>query len=309
MPNEDTNPNPPVQDVPSDPLEIYNSSLEDILSSDNGEGWGENAENQNQAEPSNPQPETPPIQPTTPEPPVQTPTVETPPVVEPPQPVAPVIDTNEIVKGVVEALSPAQTPDEQDTTEKMIEDQMKDAPWVKENRNPTYQEIVTWTAKAASPLIKDQIKKDLEQEVADEEKAAQEKQQQAEQAQQETNQRYANAWTGQLNELTSSGKIPAVQDPKNPNDPGVKARVDLMKMLKEGYESAIAEGKVPTEDLRVVYYEKYLPEHPVLPQGQTVPGADAPVYGAGQTATSSGSETYTYDEIHNSSIESILTGK
>ena len=111
-------------------------------------------------------------------------------------------------------------------------------------------------------------------------------------------QRYTQLWNSQFDQLSSSGKVPKIENKDDPNDKGVIAKRNLLLKLKEriDYNQAHGIDEVPT--LKEIYYE-----YPEAVRGGTRLGNDAPVLGDDRIG---GSGSYTYKDIHNSTEEDIL---
>lgn len=195
------------------------------------------------------------------------------------------IDTSEIKKEI-----------SQDVTDKIVqaltggkkeEDLSVKSPWAREGRNPRdWDEVAEWT--------KEQAKAELKAEREADDKLKNEQQAQLEQKTQESIKQWNEYWDSQTNDLRATGKLPAITNKDDENDPGVKAQRELFKQLKEVNEQRVTKGLPIITSVKEFFYEGYK-----APNSQPS-GADAPVSG-GKTATISGSEDeFAYEDVHQS---------
>jgi len=154
------------------------------------------------------------------------------------------------------------------------------SPWIKEKRNPRdYDEIAEWAVQ------KNQI---LQERRAREQEEQTKQQKAAYEAAQKENADRINAFIDkELGELVQDGKIPKIEDEKNPKDPGVIARQALFKAMLDVNQQLSKEGK-PLEYSIYKIYSKYYKSPSRQPAG-----ADAPV----SVASRGTSETSTDDQI------------
>lgn len=94
----------------------------------------------------------------------------------------------------------------------------------------------------------------------------------------------------QIDQLVKDGKIPAIKDEADPNDPGRVARKELYNLGVE-YEST---NLAKMADLR----DKL--------NGKSPAGADAPVGSSTKTTTSNNKSTPDYKYIHESSMDKMI---
>ena|SRR3990167_396099 len=230
-----------------------------------------------------------------PETPVEESKVEEPKVPEAPaeapaEPKEPEVDIEEIVtevkKTVSESIIKALTGgSEADVTGATGEQ----SPWAKEGRNPKdYDEIAQWATELA-------VKKQ-EAVKAEEAEKAKEQEKEAAKLQTERAEAFNKYWDTQLNELFEAGKLPKIEDPKNEDDIGIRARKSLFSKMIEVNEQRTKEGKEPIYSLKEIYYE-----HPINEE----PGMFAPV-SVGRGAVPAEGEGYEY--VGSKSFLDILKG-
>lgn len=206
------------------------------------------------------------------------------------------------------ALDPDKLKEEisQSTAEKIVEalagegktaeekkDLLADAPWVKEKREPTYEEALLF--------VKDTAKKELREELDREEQEAQQKEEEERKAQEEQQQntikQYNTLWDNELSDLETNGKID-----KNPEQ-AKKMRLALFETMRDVNVKRAQENKPPILSLKEIYYEHYK-----APTEQPA-GADAPIAGVTKRTSTPNPKSFTYGEVHNSDFDDILTGK
>jgi len=273
------------QDAPKDYTnkEIHDVSLEDI--------FDEVAEQEEDKKVAPATPETP----TTPEP--ETPPVET----KPAEPITPPIDADKlkeeisdsVAKKLIDQLAPA------DATTEEKKDLLAEAPWTKENREPTWEEALKYMADQNKDTVKQEILKELNDEVLAEEKREEEAAKTAAEQERIQTESWNKEWDRQLDALTTSGKIPRVLNPLDPNDPGVKERTALFTRMAEIAEENRKAGKPVSLSLIETHALHY------TPPTATPPGADAPVSGAQRAVATTPSTEFSYGEIHNQSLEDL----
>ena len=163
------------------------------------------------------------------------------------------------------------------------------SPWAKEGRNPKdYDEIAQWATDLAL--------KRQEAQKAEETEKAKEQEKEATKLQTERAEAFNKYWDTQLNELYESGKLPKIENAKDENDLGVKARKAMFSKMIEVNEQRTKEGKEPIYSLKEIYYE-----HPINEE----PGMSAPV-SAGRGAVPAEGEGYEY--VGSKSFLDILKG-
>lgn len=300
--------------------ELHETPIEDILASDNGDDWEaaeekaglvpedegkevttENAQSQEEIKTEEAQPQAP---------------VEEPKPQEQPQPDQK-LDAeqlkSEIASEVVKALSTGEeTKQEKDDLMDQVQEMMKEAPWVKEGRDPTYLEAITWTTRASLPLTVKQAKEQLIKEMEEEDLQEQEQQKQVEEQNQKVQKAWHAQWDQEFKDLEASGEIPPVKaSPSDQKayqaDPGVKARVEIMQKMTNESQKRQSEGKPILTNVVQTYYQYIKPTKET--RNNQPPGADAPVFGASKTVTPTDTTNYSYNDIHNKSIYDLLSEK
>lgn len=182
-------------------------------------------------------------------------------------------------------------------------DLLADAPWKKENRDPTWEEALAYMADINKEKVKQEIMADFQHQAEEEEKKQAEEKTRVETEQKTTNEYYTKQWDDEFSELEKSGKIPAVKEIGNPKDPGVMARLEILTAMQRVTQENLAVGKPPLMSAKLAFYEHY--KSPT----EQPPGADAPIAGAGKTVIGGQAETFTNAEIKNTSFEDLLMGR
>ena len=217
------------------------------------------------------EPEVPPIEPKPKAP-------EVPPAEPSKEPEEPEVDISaieaEVTKKVSEKIIKSLTGgSEEDITNAMGEQ----SPWAKEGRNPRdYDEIAEWTTQLA-------LKKQEEVRIKEAEENKK-KEEYATKFQEERATAFNKYWDNQLNDLFEAGKLPKIEDEKNENDPGIRARKSLFTKMIEVNEQRVKDGKEPIYSLKEIFYEYPINEEP---------GMSAPV-SAGRGAVPAEGEEYEY---------------
>lgn len=159
-----------------------------------------------------------------------------------------------------------------------------DTPWGKEGRNPkSWDEVANYMVEKSEKVR--------------EEKAKQTEKQQKEAA--DANVKAWNQiWDAEIHDLQEAGSIPKIEDKSNPNDPGIKA---IQRLFEEATKMT-TEGRLPTKSLKVAYYEV------VSKMKQEPPGGNAPVFGQRTPTAPDKGPGYSYEELHNTSMDDILSG-
>lgn len=315
-----TPPAPPAADPNTPPADlnyqndVASKSMEEILT--------EKQTEQANQDPNSPPPATPPAdpnQPAAPEAPVTEPT--------PPKPPSLPGEETKQTQEDAEALR-LKLKDElkseisEETAKKVVEflgadptakDEANKPPWVKENRNPTYEEAIDWATEQAIAKAEDKItekvaakvKEDLTKEVEDEEKREIEAKQAAEELANKRTEQWATYWNAEFEDLESKGLIPKavatdtrLDDKGRPLDPGKRARLEVFEAMQT------ASAKTPDKPLmsvKIAFYEHY------QNKSKEVPGGNAPIFGTNRGVGNTGSQDFTYGEVTSTSIESILS--
>lgn len=172
------------------------------------------------------------------------------------------------------------------------------SPWAKEGRTPKdYEEIADWAVEK---------KRLLDERSAKAAQIAQAAQSEAQKAANEQEISRFNAYVdSQIGELIEAGKIPAVENSLNPDDPGIVARKQLFQTMLDVNLERQKSGKQPIYSVKEIYYEHFA-NAPVAEEEPA--GADAPV-SPGKAAPSGEPKEVSYNEIHRKSLFDILTGK
>lgn len=174
------------------------------------------------------------------------------------------------------------TKKEKDDLESKLQTALKEQPWVKENRNPSYAEMAGFLAKHTSETVKEQVKRELQQEVEEEDKNEREAQTQ----QVENNKAFATKWDDEFVQLEKLGhKLDNV------------AKLKIFEIMK----GRNLNGR-PTDSILTVFAEDYKPTMDKLEEQKKSPVAGATHGGA----ASNNSQTYTYADIHGAKTEEIL---
>lgn len=298
--------------------DIHSQSIEEILSTDNGDSWEQAEENaglvadddglqSTKAEEnySNEEKEV-----KTEEPQPQEEQTE-----EKPQPEEKLNTQqlkSEIAEEVVKAITTGnETKQEKDDLLDLVNEKMKDAPWVKEGRNPSYLEAVAWTTKIAIPLAAQQAKEELERQIEEEDAQEQAAQQVQQEEKQRINQAWQKQWDDEFATLEASGEIPPIKASNTDSkayaaDPGVKARVAIMQKMSQESQARQLQGKPILTNVVQTYYQYVKPSQK---ENEQPAGADAPIFGSQKSVTQSNPDNYSYDEIHGKSVYDILSGK
>lgn len=215
-------------------------------------------------------------------------------------------------KKIVEQLAP------QDATKEEKKDLLADAPWKKENRNPSWEEALTYVGKQASDLAADKaaelaskkVMDQLNKEVEDEEKTKVETQKQQEMQTEQNRKLWDDYWNNQLVELEQAGRIQKVVNAMDKNDPGIKDRQKLFTALNERVKEAFETGKPANYSLHDTYWTKIHQADGAAPaaDGAKEEGANknAPVAGAVRTSSGNNTQEFTHEEIKNSSWADLL---
>ncbi|MHC4269161.1 MAG: hypothetical protein ACYSTS_11935 [Planctomycetota bacterium] len=108
-----------------------------------------------------------------------------------------------------------------------------------------------------------------------------------------------NNWFSQYNRLSQAGKVPAIKNVSDPNDPGVQARKRIITYIGQMVEKLKESGSDYTPSIADA-----LLENPRVLSGPA--GATLPI--SGNTASTENSETFKYDDMHRKSFEEIAQG-
>lgn len=183
----------------------------------------------------------------------------------------PVIDTEkikeelraEVSKEVTEKMVTAiqgekEKKDEYDTFKEDFEQ--------KNGRAPQWKEV--------AGFLKQQAISEIRAEQEAERKAQEDQQAQIKSSNEDNAKKWNSYWDSQLEELTTTHKIPKVEDPKDKEDKGVKARQELFAAMVELNTERAAAGKPSITDLmNMNVFEKYQANH------KQPAGFNAPVAG------------------------------
>jgi hypothetical protein len=228
------------------------------------------------------------------------------------------------------------TPQEKKVEEKTIKEQLVEA---KEKFEDEYKRTPTWdelaeimTTKAIENTMKSIEKREMEKQTQvqkeQEEMKRKEDETKATEAQKEEqkkvfSKRLNDSWDEELVELTRAGKLPPVANKDDKNDLGVRARTALWGKMQEVNQKRIdswieefkkTNGKDPSQEdynsnpprlvtsLGTVFalYYKAPNEQPA--------GEDAPVSAGSKPVSQGAKQTFSYQEVHNKTIDELLSG-
>lgn len=283
-----------LQDKPQDldyQKDVHAPSLEDIfneVADEEDDGVPAKKADEKQEEPAKP------AEPTTPETKPQEPEKPNP-NIDPERLKEEISDAT--AKKIIEAIAPEGATKEQ---KKDILDE-----FLEKHPEPTWQDAFKFfdeQSKLNKQELKQEILKDLQKEVEDEE--AKEKQAADDQAKaaEERTKAWNSEWDRQLKVLEDSGRIPKIVDPNDPEDPGKKERIALFTKMKERAEEASKNGQPASLSLLETYMQGY--DSPTKKPA----GAEAPVAGSRKAVTPSNPGEFSYNDIHNSSLEDLMKG-
>lgn len=108
-----------------------------------------------------------------------------------------------------------------------------------------------------------------------------------------------NNWFSQYNRLSQSGKVPAIKNANNENDPGIQARKKVILYIGQMIEKLKTEGSDYTPSIA----DALLENSRVL-SGPA--GANLPI--SGNTAIRENEESFKYEDIKGKSFEDIIQG-
>lgn len=233
------------------------------------------------------------------------------------EPVKPALDTDtiksmaqeisqataqEVVKGIVGDGKP-ETKVEKDELEELMET----APWVKDNRNPTYSEVIKWTVEQSTPRIKQQIMAELQAEAEAEEKALAEAEVAKVKEQEQANTELFGKWDRQLAILEQAGDLPAIVNKADPNDEGIKARAKLFEYVRQDALNATKEGRQPVTDLTEMF-AAHKSDFVKPAEDKVINRAkNAPVTGGNKGVGNTQTDEIDYNEIHNMDIRTLVS--
>ena len=108
-----------------------------------------------------------------------------------------------------------------------------------------------------------------------------------------------NNWFSQYNRLSQSGKVPAIKDSSDENDPGLQARKKVILYIGQMIEKLKAEGSDYTPSIADA-----LLENPRVLSGPA--GANLPI--SGNTAIREDESSFKYEDVAKKSFEEIAAG-
>lgn len=187
---------------------------------------------------------------------------------EPSKPETPTLSSDEIAEKASQKLLEKLQPKEPQAA---AEEQPI---WVKEGRKPTYRELTEYIREDTVKAIR-----------AEEEQRRAEEQKRIEEQTVQVNQMIDE----QVTKLRSTGQLPAVANPNDPNDPGVKASDDLLKSLLKHNQSNPQKAYSSVLEYYFFEYAKKK-EAPV--------GAHAPIAGASGSTPTGQMKPMSYEELH-----------
>lgn len=197
----------------------------------------------------------------------------------------------ETVEKITKALTGEKAEEEQVSAYKKFANET----WKKEGRNPTYEEALEFVSEQAVEALEKRQAEKIQKE--EETKKTQEKAQ----AEREANlNKYIDS---ELEDLIGKGKIPAITNKDDENDPGVRARRAIFQAMLDVNKERTAEGKDPIYSPKIIYYEHYK-----APTQQPA-GADAPVFGGKSGSVASEDNKFNYNDIHKKSFMDIMLGR
>lgn len=209
-----------------------------------------------------------------------------------------VVDADTFKKEIIDEIKQAipQTPQETKEAKDAIDEYLETAE--KEGRTPTYKEALKY--------LKDVAKNELKEEFAKEEEArrkqAQELKEKSDQEIAQREQEIKSSLEEEMNELISNGKIPAVKDANDPQDPGVRAQVSILNRMMEVNQDRVKNGQQAILSVGRIFsnYYKEEVEQPA--------GADAPISAGSRVAPHAqpDDEEMDYREIHNTSWSELM---
>jgi hypothetical protein len=120
--------------------------------------------------------------------------------------------------------------------------------FAKEGRQPNWKEV--------ADFVKEGAKRELRAEEEARQKQVQEDQKKEEQSAKENREKWNSYWDSQIDELTSSGKIPKVEK-QDKSDPGVQARSALFEAMIKVNQQRMSDGKPQITSLKEIFYEHY----------------------------------------------------
>jgi hypothetical protein len=221
----------------------------------------------------------------------------------PEEPVKPVIDEEKLTDNITNKLLEKLTPEDATKQEKKdLKTKLSDleAKAKEEGRELTYTDALEFLSKETKESVKEELKEEVKKEVlsdlqkeVDTEDAKTREQQAAQLKQQET---FTKEWDRQLARLEEGGQLPKPTDMKDPNDPRVKEELALFIQMRD-YNLKHTEAPI----LNVVEFYHTAFKSPT----SKPPGADAPVNGARRSVQPTDDKDFTYQSMHNSSLEEL----
>lgn len=166
------------------------------------------------------------------------------------------------------------------------------SPWDREGRTPKdWNEVTEW----ASFQAMKKLNADIE---ADNQRAQSEAQAKADAEAQRL--AAVNAqWDEEFDALRAAGKLPAMVDPNDQNDPGKQAQIALLQQMLTTNQERIAQGKQPVMSI-AAFHNLYYKD----PRQQPA-GANAPVSLSRKSVSQPDPNQYSYQDIHNTPWEAL----
>lgn len=166
------------------------------------------------------------------------------------------------------------------------------APWEKEGRQPKDWKEVARFASA-------QAKKELNAEIEEDNRVAAEQQRQVQEAQAQYIAEINASWDEDFAELRAAGKLPAIVDPNDQNDPGKQAQIAVLQQMLETNQQRTAQGKKAIMSVAAFHNLYYKDPR------QQPPGANAPVSLSRKSVSQPDPNQYSYQDIHNARWEDL----
>ena len=218
------------------------------------------------------------------------------------------VDTEEVARKIQEELTPKIREELKESISKEVSDEVREDV-TKQVRDDFVKKIAgEKEPETYAPKTWQQVKEDMERTAEEKTKSIlEEREKQSSEADKTAKQQEADkvkarneAWDKQVKSLVNEGLISDVSKEiaekmakniplttEDRKDPGVKARVKLFETMKQNN----------IEDAELAFY-KHMNRQPA--------GANAPVGGGSKGVSSSDKSDFTYEEIHNTSIDKLL---
>lgn len=220
---------------------------------------------------------------------------------EEPKVSTPIIDAKELInqakQEITAELIEKLSPKEQAKAEQLL------ASWEKEGRNPTdYGDIFRESVAEAVKIAKEETIKEIDLRNKRQIEEQQKQKEVNDSAQRAYEKDLNERWDREFAELTRAGRIPAVTNPNDPNDPGKQAQSEILQAAVDAVKAGEMDARYPS--MKIAYYEKYQDKK------KPVAGRDAPV-GTGKRTSNPTNERaqIDYETIHKTSLWDLVRGK